>query len=58
MTVPGFESRLVDAPADIIGKPLVLLHWAGATERVTLTDKSEAADWLVNGWTRYKMEGN
>ena len=50
----GFE-RLIDAPTDILGKPLVLMHWTGATEAETLTTKEAATMALEHGWTRYRL---
>ncbi len=48
--------QLVSAPKDILGKDLLLLHWAGVTEKVTLRSMEEAAEALRNGWTRYRVE--
>jgi len=52
--IPGFERKLIDAPADILGQEVTLLHWSGVTERTTLTTREDAASYIVNGWTRYK----
>ena len=45
-----------DAPADILGKPLTLLHWSGVTEHCTLESKDDAALALMRGWTRYRLD--
>lgn len=52
--LPGFE-RLIDAPKDILGKRLLLLHWVGATEVETLETVEHAITALQRGWTRYKV---
>lgn len=54
MAVPGFE-RLIDAPASLLGKHILLLHWAGATECATLKDVDEAKTAFLRGWTRYQI---
>ena len=51
----GF-ARLIEAPKDILGKPLTLLHWSGATERETLNTVDDAKMALEGGWTRYRVE--
>lgn len=53
----GF-THLLDAPADILGKPLTLLHWSGATEGITLKNMDEAVMVLGAGWTRYRLDQN
>lgn len=51
----GFR-HLLEAPADILGKPLTLLHWSGMTERTTLESKDDALMSVKHGWTRYRIE--
>jgi hypothetical protein len=48
--------RLIEAPKDILGKSLTLLHWSGATERETLHTVDDAKMALEGGWTRYRIE--
>jgi hypothetical protein len=53
----GFE-YLINAPASILGKRVLLLHSFGPTEACTLTTKDEAADALRRGWTKYRVLGS
>lgn len=50
----GF-ANLIDAPKEILGQPLTLLHWAGATERVVFATVDEAFAAMTRGWTRYRL---
>lgn len=56
MLNPNAWPRLSEAESSIIGKPLTLLHYAGATERTTLHSKDEATRAWTNGWTRYLLD--